>query len=110
TIHSWDQWLRWPYLFVSLVFVYTTVENIRERPEGIKIATFFIGAMVVTSVLSRALRSTELRIRGVELDPQASALLSEDEDRVIRLIARRPQEDTSAILDELDRVVRECHN
>jgi hypothetical protein len=75
--------LRWPYIFVSFVFVYTTVANIYERPEGLKIASFFIVAIVVTSLVSRALRSTELRIHGVELDETAKCLLAEDEDQVI---------------------------
>jgi hypothetical protein len=106
TIASWNGWLRWPFLFVSLVFLYTTAMNIVERPEGIKIAAFFIGAMVITSVISRALRSTELRISGVEFDEQAIALLSHDEDQVIRLIAHRPRLDTEAAFDEIEHKVR----
>jgi hypothetical protein len=106
TISHWNEWLRWPLLFVSLVFLYTTAANISERPEGIKIATFFIGAMVVTSVISRALRSTELRICGVELDEPARAMLSNDEDQVIRLIAHRSRVDTEAAFDEIDHKVR----
>ncbi len=106
TIASWNEWRRWPLLFVSLVFLYTTVANIHERPEGIKIAVFFIGAMVLTSVVSRALRSTELRICGVELDKQASGILAKDEDQVIRLIAHRPRVETEAAFDEIDSKVR----
>ena len=106
TIALSNEWLRWPFLFISLVFLYTTGANIAERPEGIKIAAFFIGAMVLTSVISRGLRSTELRIRGVEFDQQARALLSNDEDQVIRLIAHRPRVDTEEAFDEIDRMVR----
>jgi hypothetical protein len=106
TISHWNEWLRWPLLFVSLVFLYTTAANIGERPEGIKIATFFISAIVVTSVISRALRSTELRICGVELDEPARAMLANDEDQVIRLIAHRPRVDTEAAFDEIDHKVR----
>jgi hypothetical protein len=107
TIALRNEWLRWPFLFVSLMFLYTTVANIHERPEGIKIASFFIGAMVVTSVVSRALRSTELRIYGVDFDERARAMLSDDEDQVIRLIAHRPRVDTEAAFDEIDRKVRQ---
>ena len=110
TITSWKEWLRWPLLFVSMVFLYTTVVNIRERPEGIKIAGFFIGAMVVTSVISRALRSTELRISEVKLDGHARTLLSQDEDRVIHLIAHRPRIENEAAFDEADRKVRERYS
>ena len=106
-----EQPARWPFLAVALVFVYTTVLNIYERPEGIKIASFFIGAMIVTSMVSRALRSTELRIRAVELDAARQELLAEDDDQVIRIIARRPRPvETEEALDEVDRDVRYNHS
>ena len=35
-----------PFLIIALVFAYTTIQNIHERPEGIKIASFFILAIV----------------------------------------------------------------
>ena len=69
TISVWKEWLRWPYLFISLLFVYTTALNMGERPEGIKIASFFIVSIVLVSLVSRAMRSTELRITGVESRP-----------------------------------------
>ena len=109
TIAAWKGVWRWPFLAIALVFVYTTALNVYERPEGIKIASFFIGAMIATSVLSRALRSTELRITGVELDAEASRLFAEDDDQVIRLIARRPRPETEADLDIVDREVRYFH-
>jgi len=84
--------------------------NIYERPEGIKIASFFIGAMILTSIVSRGLRSTELRITEVELDPEAIRLLAEDNDQVIRLIARRPGEMTEEAVDRHDRRIRELYN
>jgi hypothetical protein len=81
--------------------------NIHERPDGLKIASIFIGVMLSVSVISRAMRSTELRIEKVELDASAAALLGEDEDQVIRLIARRPHIETSENLDLVDREVRD---
>ena len=110
TISAWTKPQRWPFLLISIVFVYTTVLNIHERPEGIKIASFFITAMIVTSIVSRALRSTELRICAVELDPAAVALLAEDKDQLIRLVARRPGMEKEEVLDKRDREVRELHN
>jgi hypothetical protein len=110
TIAVWRKALRWPFLMISIVFVYTTALNIYERPEGIRIASFFIVSMVGTSLLSRALRSTELRITGIQLDKTAEALLAEDQDGVIRLIARRPRPETEADLDKADEVVRYCHH
>jgi hypothetical protein len=109
TMAVWKTWYRWLFLAISLVFVYTTLLNIYERPEGIKISTFFIGAMVVTSVVSRAVRSTELRIRDVVLDDAARELLVEDKDQVIRIVARRPRIETEESFDKADRHIRAVH-
>jgi hypothetical protein len=70
----------------------------------------FIGTMIATSLISRAMRSTELRIRGVEMDEQATALLAEDEDQVIRLITPWTRPETKEALDQMDREVRYLHN
>jgi amino acid permease-like protein len=110
TIAAWKSQARWPFLLISIVFIYTTVLNVYERPEGIKIACFFIAAMVATSVVSRAMRSTELRISGIQLDASAEALLAEDEDGVIHLVARKPGDDSAEALDQADRDIRSAHN
>jgi len=111
TIAAWkSRQARWPFLAISIVFIYTTVLNIYERPEGLKIACFFIASMVVTSLASRALRSTELRITGIHLDASAEALLSEDEDKVIHLVARKPGDDSAEALDQADQEIRSSHN
>jgi hypothetical protein len=81
----------WVFLIISLVFVYTTVLNIIERPEGIKIASFFIVSIVITSFVSRALRTTELRVERVELDETARAFIEEASRHEIRIIANRRQ-------------------
>jgi hypothetical protein len=68
---------RWAFTAIVLVFAYTTITNIIERPEGIKIASFFIATIVATSFASRALRSTELRTSHVGLDDTAEAFVDE---------------------------------
>jgi hypothetical protein len=110
TVSGWTTRLRIPSALVSLVFIYTTVLNIYERPEGIKIATFFIVTMVATSLISRALRSTELRIKSVSMDEKAAALLARQDGTSIRLVARRPRPETEADLDRVERRVRASHN
>jgi hypothetical protein len=65
------------YFLLTLIFGYTTVVNIHEKPEGLKIASFFILAIVITSLVSRVLRSTELRVHAVEPDEMAAAFLKE---------------------------------
>jgi hypothetical protein len=84
---------RWAVVFGAItgVFIYTTILNVIERPEGIKIASFFIGAIVVTSLISRIWRSTELRTERVELDLTAEQLIKEASRNTIRIIANRRQ-------------------
>jgi hypothetical protein len=80
------------YLLVALVFVYTTVDNVIARPEGLKIASLFIGGIVAVSLLSRALRSTELRVTEVVFDAAAKRMLDElaREGEAIRIVANQP--------------------
>ncbi|MCP3427211.1 amino acid transporter [Rothia sp. AR01] len=80
---------------VSAVFTYTTVANVIERPDGIKIAGCFIAGIVLVSLVSRVARSTELRATAVRLDPAAQAFVDAAPDGVVRLIAHEPN-DTSA--------------
>ena len=110
TVAVWKTWLRWPFLLIAAIFVYTTVQNIRERPEGIKIASFFIAVIVLVSLVSRAVRSTELRITGIRFDDEAQKLLAEDPDQVIRVVARSPQTAASCGWDEADAKLRYLHN
>ncbi len=80
------------FAIISLVFAYTTVVNVFERPEGIKIASFFIGAIILTSLLSRVWRTTELRVERVELDETAQRFIEEASrhgKQEIRLVANR---------------------
>jgi len=110
TISLWQKRLRWIYLLITAIFLYTTSLNIYERPEGLKISSFFIFTIIGVSLLSRALRSTELRIKKIELSKEAIALLREDEDQVIRVIAHRARPHSAEReeqLDATDRFVRE---
>ena len=82
---------RWlGYLVLSLIFAYTTLINIVERPEGLKIASWFIVTIIVTSLISRVVRSTELRVQSVEPDAVARRFMHETEHGPIRIIANRP--------------------
>jgi hypothetical protein len=78
---------------ITLVFSYTTIVNVIERPDGIKIAAFFIALTVVISVLSRIARTTELRVNRVEIDEIAHRFLSEAEAQgTLRIITNPPEE------------------
>ena len=77
------------FLVISIVFAYTTGQNIHERPEGIKIASFFILSIVIASLISRVLRTTELRVDKLELDDLARDFIREAGRGTIRIIANR---------------------
>ena len=77
------------FLIITLVFVYTTIVNIVEQPEGIKIATLFIVSIVAASFISRALRSTEIRIDNIVLDAKAEEFLDDLESGDIRIVTNR---------------------
>jgi hypothetical protein len=80
-------WL--PFMAIAVVFIYTTLQNIHERPEGIKIASFFIFAIVASSLVSRVWRSTELRVERVELDDQAREFVRRAAVGTVRIVANR---------------------
>jgi hypothetical protein len=80
---------QWLFMLISLVFVYTTVVNIVEQPEGIKIALIFIVAIVGSSLFSRVWRSTELRVERVELDDAARDFIRHAAKGTVRIITNR---------------------
>ncbi len=79
------------FITITLIFIYTTIVNIIERPEGIKIAAWFIFTIMASSLVSRIMRSTELRLHGVNYDDMATAFIREAaQQRSVRIIANRP--------------------
>ncbi|MDO5744089.1 MAG: amino acid transporter [Micrococcaceae bacterium] len=94
TISAKRQGQRWRGIgfgVVSVIFVYTTGANVIERPDGIKIAAFFIAGIIVLSLVSRFRRSTELRATSVTLDAAALDIISESSrDSIVRIIAHEP--------------------
>jgi hypothetical protein len=65
------------FALVTLIFAYTLVANIIERPDGIRIASFFIAAIIVVSLVSRVKRSLELRQERIEMDETARRFIDE---------------------------------
>jgi hypothetical protein len=81
--------IQWAFMLISLVFTYTTITNIVEQPEGIKIALIFIVAIVVSSLFSRVWRSTELRVERIELDDTAREFVRKAAKGTVRIITNR---------------------
>jgi hypothetical protein len=102
---------QYVYVGIALVFVYTTVTNVIERPEGLKIAGWFIMSIVITSLISRVARSTELRIQGVVPDGAAQRLIDDVAHRgQIRIIANRPDAGDVAEYEHKLREARGAHH
>ena len=71
-----------------IVFVYALVANEVQRPDGIMIASFFIVAIIFTSLVSRVYRSLELRQERIEMDETASRFMEETGEE-IHIVAHR---------------------
>jgi len=99
-----------PFAAVTVVFAYTTVVNIIERPDGLKIATLFIIAIIVSSLTSRVLRSTELRIKTVIFDERAGGWLAALTAPTVRIIANRPDKGVEAEYAAKWREARSTHH
>lgn len=75
---------------ISAVFLYTTVVNVIERPDGVKIGACFIAGIILISLLSRLGRAFELRVTHVELDDMAERFIRDISHRTARFIANEP--------------------
>ncbi|MBC7518938.1 MAG: amino acid transporter [Microbacteriaceae bacterium] len=82
------------FAIISAVFSYTTVVNVIERPDGVRIAGLFILGIVVVSIVSRIQRSFQLRATSVTFDAQATEWVEMDGDEYgsIRIIAHEPND------------------
>jgi len=93
---------------VSLIFIYTTGANILERPDGVKIASVFIAAILIVSLASRFARAFELRVTDVTFDKTAQIFLRDTARRTIRFIANEPDSrDRAEYSDKLRQVSRD---
>ncbi|MFE4552296.1 amino acid transporter [Streptomyces sp. NPDC056785] len=83
---------HWTVAFgvISVVFLYTTVVNVIERPDGVKIGACFIAGIILVSLLSRLARAFELRVTGVTLDAMAERFVRDIASRRIRFVANEP--------------------
>jgi hypothetical protein len=98
------------FVLITLVFVYTTLLNIYERPEGIKIASWFIATIILTSLISRVMRSTELRIHGVQPDEAALGFIKQTGGAPVRILAIRPGDGRKESYEKKMTEARESHH
>jgi hypothetical protein len=97
------------YGIITAVFLYTTLANIIERPVGLQIASFFILAIVVSSIVSRLMRSKELRFHGFQFSDDHSRFLWDSMKHLEfpALVPHRPGGRT--IQDKEENIRREHH-
>ena len=77
---------------VTVVFVYALVANEIQRPDGLIISSFFIVAIVFTSLVSRVYRSLELRQARIEMDETAQRFIDEASHKgEVHIVANRRQ-------------------
>ena len=98
------------FAVITLVFVYTTVDNVIERPDGVRIGGFFILAILVVSVASRLRRVFEPRATEVHLDATAQIFVRDCARRTIRLVAHEPGSATHAEYADKVRQIRRDHD
>ncbi|MER5531236.1 amino acid transporter [Streptomyces sp. NPDC002677] len=98
---------NWTIAFavISAVFLYTTVVNVIERPDGVKIGACFIVGIILVSLLSRLARAFELRVTSVTLDDMADRFIRDMASRKMRFIANEPDaRDKAEYRDKIEQI------
>jgi hypothetical protein len=83
---------------IAVVFVYTTITNVFERPDGVRIAALFILGILVVSIVSRVQRSFQLRATSVALDATAQDFVLADADAYgqVLIVANEPDDGSAS--------------
>jgi hypothetical protein len=100
--------LPWGYAVITGVFFYTTAANMYERPDGIKIASCFIVAILFSSFYSRLMRSTELRFQGFAFADDQSRFMW-DALKHLEFPVMVPHRPGNRDLAEKDAIIRQRH-
>ncbi|WP_328512596.1 amino acid transporter [Streptomyces sp. NBC_00376] len=99
--HNWTI----AFAVISAIFLYTTVANVIERPDGVKIGACFIAGIILVSLLSRLARAFELRVTSVTMDGVAERFVRDAASRRIRFIANEPDNrDVAEYRDKIEQI------
>jgi hypothetical protein len=93
------------FAIIAAVFVYTTIANIIERPEGVKIAACFVAGIIIVSFPSRFIRAFELRVTAVDFDQTAEQLIRDAGPGPVRIVANEP--DACDVIEYRDKAAEE---
>ncbi|BBL83332.1 amino acid transporter (plasmid) [Thermus thermophilus] len=93
---------------LGLVFAYVLAANVLERPDGVRIAAFFIATTLLASFVSRGLRALELRVERFLPDEEAERLIARlrEGEAPVRLVAHRPEPPSLGAYMEKERRIR----
>lgn len=98
-------WNAVPYAFIALIFAYTLVANIIERPDGLFISSGFILGILVLGAVSRYYRATELRVEHARYaNEQSRELFDQLRGKGVHIVTVR---DAAGVLDQTRRDVWE---
>lgn len=99
--HNWTV----AFAVIAAMFLYTTVVNVVERPDGVKIGACFILGIMLLSLLSRLQRAFEPRVTSVTMDDMAERFVRDMSHRRIRFIANEPdRRDKSEYRDKTEQI------
>ncbi len=112
TVATWHKGILYRIMFstITLAFLYSSFAIILKRPDGLQISIVFIIAILASSLISRALRSTELRIHEVKFDERAEQLIEQACRKhwgEVRLLAHKPDDRNYA---EKAKIARRNHS
>jgi hypothetical protein len=105
---NWAHRLPWGYVAITAVFLYTTGVNMIERPDGLKIASWFILAILGSSFISRIQRTNELRFKSFEFRDMSSHFLW-DSLKIMDFPVLVPHRPGRRCLKEKEANIRERH-
>lgn len=101
--------IPWETIFITAVFLYATITVVIEKPDGILIASSFVGGILLVSITSRIIRSGELRVVRFQFaDNESSFLWQTLQHLEIPVLA--PHRPGGRSLADKERELRERHH
>ncbi len=100
--------IPWRYVLITLIFLYTTIDIVIAKPDGIKIAGTFIFVVILISLISRMQRSTELRFEHFDFVDNTSRLLW-DTLRHLEFPVLVPHRPGNRSVAEKEKLIRHAH-
>jgi len=99
----------WQTALIGALFAYATFDIIIEKPDGLTIASAFVGGIMTVSIASRVVRSKELRVVRFDFADHESQFLWETLQHLdVPVLA--PHRPGGRSLDEKEKELRDWHH